>query len=157
MEPLTILVGATALGGVLLGSIITWLLMARKQQPPTIHMDLGSINADIRQLPAKILHAVQGSTANIKGAVAEHISYLKLASQYDRLVPLGSIVDFIGINFDSSRTKEDGRVDFIDIKTGKYSRLTQEQAKLKKLILGGRVAFLKVKITTDCEAPKNED
>ena len=156
MNPVIILVGVTALTGVLLGSIITWLLMVRKQRPPTIHLDLTSINDDIRQLPTKILHVVQGSTANIKGAVAEHISYLKLASKYDRLIPLGSIVDFIGINFDSARTKEDGRVDFIDIKTGKYSRLTQEQAKLKRLILGGRVAFLKVKVSTDCEAP-NED
>lgn len=153
MNPLIILVGATALTGVIVGSMITWLLTARKQKPPAVHLDLGSINAEVRQLPSKILHTVQGSTANIKGAVAEHISYLKLASQYDRLIPLGSIVDFIGINFDSTRTKEDGRVDFIDIKTGKYSRLTQEQAKLKRVILGGRVAFLKVKISTDCEAP----
>ena len=141
------------LGGIALGIVAAALYLRHKRTPPAIHLDLGSINADIRQLPTKILHAVQGSTANIKGAVAEHISYLTLASKYDRLVPLGSVVDFIGINFDSDNTEEDGRVDFIDIKTGKYSRLTREQAKLKRLILGGRVAFLKVKVSTDCEAP----
>lgn len=153
MEPVTLALIGTLLGGIGLGIITAALFFRRKEKPPTIHLDLGSINADIRQLPTKILHAVQGSTANIKGAVAEHISYLNLASKYDRLVPLGSVVDFIGINFDSDRTEEDGRIDFIDIKTGKYSRLTQEQAKLKRLVLGGRVAFLKVKVSTDCEAP----
>jgi len=150
-----ILIG-TALLGVTVGAIVTALVLKQKQKPPAIHLDLGSINSDIRQLPTKILQVVQGSTANIKGAVAEHISYLNLASKYDRLIPLGSTVDFIGINFDSSRAEEDGRVDFIDIKTGKYSRLTQEQAKLKRLILGGRVAFLKVKVSTDCEAPHED-
>ena len=100
-------------------------------------------------LPQKVLKTIQGNTATMKGELAEHISYLKLHSQYDRLIPLGSVVDFIGIKFDQNRSSEDGHIDFIDIKTGKHSRLSQEQIKTKRIAQDGRTRFLKVKITTD--------
>lgn len=109
------------------------------------------------ELPQKVLRTIQGNTATMKGELAEHISYLKLHSQYDRLVPLGSVVDFIGIRFDTDRQSEDGHIDFIDIKTGKHSRLNQEQVKTKRLVEGGRTRFLKVKITTDPGAKTNAD
>ncbi|NOQ49096.1 MAG: hypothetical protein GQ553_00305 [Nitrosomonadaceae bacterium] len=101
------------------------------------------------EIPGKVLRTIQGNTATMKGELAEHISYLKLHSVYDRLIPLGSVVDFIGIKFDKDRESEDGHIDFIDIKTGKHSRLSQEQMKTRRLVQGGRTNFLKVKITTD--------
>jgi len=105
------------------------------------------------ELPQRVLKSIQGNTATLKGDLAEHVAYLKLASDYDRLIPLGSVVDFVGIRFDSTRQAVDGVIDFIDIKTGKHSRLSQEQMKVKRLILGGRTAFLKVKISTDYKQP----
>ena len=93
----------------------------------------------------------------MKGELAEHIAYLKLHSHYDRLIALGSVVDFIGIKFDKDRNSEDGHIDFIDIKTGKHSRLSQEQMKTKRLVEGGRTNFMKVKITTDSGAKANAD
>ena len=105
------------------------------------------------ELPQKVLKSIQGNTATLKGDLAEHVAYLKLASDYDRLIPLGSVVDFVGIRFDSTRQAVDGIIDFIDIKTGKHSRLSQEQMKVKRLILGGRTAFLKIKINTDYKQP----
>lgn len=100
-------------------------------------------------LPVRVLRTIQGNTATMKGELAEHIAYLKLHSHYDRLIALGSVVDFIGIKFDKDRESEDGHIDFIDIKTGKHSRLSQEQMRTKRLVEGGRTNFLKVKITTD--------
>ena len=108
-------------------------------------------------MPQKVLRTIQGNTATMKGELAEHISYLKLHSVYDRLIPLGSVVDFIGIKFDKDRESEDGHIDFIDIKTGKHSRLSQEQMKTKRLVQGGRTNFLKVKVTTDPGVKVNAD
>lgn len=104
------------------------------------------------EMPNKVLRSIQGNTATMKGELAEHISYLKLHSQYDRLIPVGSVVDFIGIKFDKDRSSDDGHIDFIDIKTGKHSRLSQEQIRTKRIAQDGRTRFLKVKITTDSGA-----
>lgn len=109
------------------------------------------------EMPQKILRTIQGNTATMKGELAEHIAYLKLHSHYDRLIAVGSVIDFIGIKFDKDRQSEDGHVDFIDIKTGKHSRLSQEQVKTKRLVQGGRTNFLKVKVTTDPGVKSDED
>ena len=101
-------------------------------------------------MPKKVLHALKSSTSNIRGSVAEHISYLKLSADYDRLIPVGSVIDFIGIKFDSKKESFDGHIDFIDIKTGK-SRLTADQMRVKRLAEGGRTRFIKVKVNTDCK------
>jgi len=87
--------------------------------------------------------------------MAEHISFLKLSSDYDRLIPIGNVVDFIGIKFDSKKETFDGHIDFIDIKTGK-SRLTADQMKVKRLAEGGRTRFIKVKINTDSTIIEDE-
>ena len=145
-----------------LGSIIYMLFKGRRPiilpEPPSIHipdysMIMQGFNERLasleRELPTKILRTIQGNTATMKGELAEHISYLKLHSKYDRLIPLGSVVDFIGVKFDSDRSANDGHIDFIDIKTGKGSRLNQDQMKVRRIANDGRTRFLKVKITTD--------
>jgi predicted Holliday junction resolvase-like endonuclease len=120
--------------------------------------DLNNRMATIESdMPGKVLRTIQGNTATMKGELAEHIAYLKLHSHYDRLIALGSVVDFIGIKFDKDRESEDGHIDFIDIKTGRHSRLSQEQMKTKRLVQGGRTNFLKVKITTDPGVKPNAD
>ena len=101
------------------------------------------------ELPGRVLRTIQGNTATMKGELAEHISYLKLHSVYDRLIPLGSVVDFIGVVFDTDKESEDGHIDFIDIKTGKHSRLSQEQMRVRRIVQEGRTRFLKIKVTTD--------
>ena len=130
-------------------------------QIPDYTISLADLNARMSALetdmPQKVLRTIQGNTATMKGELAEHISYLKLHSVYDRLIPLGSVVDFIGIKFDKDRESEDGHIDFIDIKTGKHSRLSQEQMKTKRLVQGGRTNFLKVKVTTDPGVKVNAD
>lgn len=107
-------------------------------------------------MPKKVLQALKSSTSNIRGSVAEHISYLKLSADYDRLIPVGSVIDFIGIKFDSKKESFDGHIDFIDIKTGK-SRLTADQMRVKRLAEGGRTRFIKVKVNTDCQHSIGEE
>ena len=130
-------------------------------QIPDYTISLADLNARMSALetdmPQKVLRTIQGNTATMKGELAEHISYLKLHSVYDRLIPLGSVVDFIGIKFDKDRESEDGHIDFIDIKTGKHSRLSQEQMKTKRLVQGGRTNFLKVKVTTESGVKPDAD
>jgi predicted Holliday junction resolvase-like endonuclease len=122
-----------------------------RQQPRVViqpSSDYDSVKKDMALLPNKVLQALKSSTSNIRGSMAEHISFLKLSSDYDRLIPIGNVIDFIGIKFDSKSESFDGHIDFIDIKTGK-SRLTQDQMKVKRLAEGGRTRFVKVKINTD--------
>lgn len=125
----------------------------RKTKPTVLQpvVDTSSITKELASVPNKVLQALKSSTSNIRGAMAEHISFLKLSSDYDRLIPIGNVVDFIGIKFDSKKDSFDGHIDFIDIKTGK-SRLTQDQMKVKRLADGGRTRFVKIKINTDATA-----
>jgi predicted Holliday junction resolvase-like endonuclease len=84
----------------------------------------------------------------MKGAMAEHIAFLQLSSQYDRLIPIGDVVDFIGIKFDTKKDSFDGAIHFIEVKTG-GGRLTHDQIRVKRIANGGRTKFIKVKINTD--------
>lgn len=138
-----------AVGGYILGALGLLYGLSRKpqiivQQAP----EDSEVKKELAALPNKVLQALKSSTSNIRGAMAEHISFLKLSSDYDRLIPIGNVVDFIGIKFDTQKESIDGHIDFIDIKTGK-SRLTQDQMKVKRLADGGRTRFVKIKINTD--------
>ena len=71
----------------------------------------------IAEVPEKVLKSVTSSTNVKKGALGELVGYVEMKASYDRIIPLGNIVDFVGIKFDCP--EEEGHVDFIDIKTGK--------------------------------------
>lgn len=107
-----------------------------------------------QQLPNQILRCLQGNLNTLKGQTAELVAYLRLNAQYDRLLPFNSIADFIGIKFPSG--DEPGRLDFIDIKTGS-ARLSQEQARLKRIIENKQINFVKIRITTDIPTSPCED
>lgn len=101
----------------------------------------------ISEMPDKILKSITSSTNTKKGALGELIGYLELRASYDRIIPLGNIVDFIGIKF---KTKdEEGCVDFIDIKTGKSARLSKDQKELQFLIENKSINFLKIKVESE--------
>jgi predicted Holliday junction resolvase-like endonuclease len=151
---LALVLGIGGLIGLIVGTIGLVYGLTRKpqvivQQAP----ENEQLKKELAQLPNKLLQALKSSTSNIRGAMAEHISFLKLSSDYDRLIPIGNVVDFIGIKFDTKKESFDGHIDFIDIKTGK-SRLTQDQMKVKRLADGGRTRFVKIKINTDATVPQ---
>lgn len=109
-------------------------------------VDLSPLIHSINDLPTKILQSITSSSNTHKGALGELIGYINLRASYDRIVPLGNIVDFMAIKF--PKGDEPGHVDFIDIKTGDKSRLSKDQRELQKLIEEKRINFLKLKVET---------
>lgn len=119
------------------------------------HDRLTDMESRIDDLPNKVLASINGSISNQKGKLAELIAYVNLKAGYDKVIPLGNIVDFIGIRFPSD--KDAGTFDFIDIKNGKSARLSEDQKQLQKLIKTNNIQFLKVKIITDNVADLPKD
>lgn len=111
------------------------------------HDRLKEMEEHLDGLPNKVLESINGSISNHKGKLAELIAYVNLKAGYDKVIPLGNIVDFLGIRFPTDT--DPGTFDFIDIKNGKSARLSQDQKQLQKLIKDQRIQFLKIQITTD--------
>ena len=74
--------------------------------------------------------------------MAELLTYAELRYDYDRIIPLGWPIDFIGI-------KNNDRIDFIEVKSGTSALLTEEEKHIKNLIANGRVSFRMIKVTED--------
>lgn len=151
---LTILVIALAIG----------LYILQKKKMPhsfdtyTQTIDLRPLEKKItelqEQLPSKILQSITSSTNTYKGTLGELIGYIKLHATYDRMIPIGNIVDFICVVLPTAT--EPGRIDFVDIKTGKSARLNPDQKALQKLIEDKKINFIKLKVETTSSETKPE-
>ncbi len=125
--------------GVIIGIILILLLTKKEKvkaegRESVGGQDIISLLDEVRKLPVRVLHTLQGSISPRKGKVGELIFYTRLLSEYDRLIPLGQPIDFIGIK--NRRT-----IDLIEVKTG-GSGLTKEEAEIKRLVEEGRVRFV---------------
>jgi len=118
-------------------------VLPQPQMQP-INIDLNSVHEAINKVPNKVLNSITSSSNTHKGALGELIGYMNLRSSYNRIIPLGNIVDFICIKF--SDEEQPGSVDFIDIKTGDKSKLSKDQRELQKLIDEKRINFIKYKV-----------
>lgn len=98
----------------------------------------------IDEMPEDLIKSLTGNINTHKGKLGELIGYLSLKAEYDRIIPLGNIVDFICIKFPTDT--EEGYVDFIDIKTGDSARLNKDQRSLKLLLANKLINFKTVKI-----------
>lgn len=116
------------------------------QPPPQVNVNMRPMEDAINALPNKVLQSIQSSVNTRKGALGELIGYIELEATYDRIIPLGNIVDFMCIKFPSE--ENEGCVDFVDIKTGKSSRLSKEQRLLQQLIKDKKINFVKLKVNT---------
>ncbi len=101
----------------------------------------------IEELPTKILRTIQGSVNSTTGKLGELVKFIELQRMYDRLIPVGSIVDFIGVSFPTDQ--DPGTVSFIDVKTGKRAALSKDQRELKKLVEAGLISFNVVKVEVE--------
>lgn len=124
--------------------IIVAYLFGRLQARPRadIPQDLIDLYRGIQELPAKVLQVIQGSINPQKGRMAELLTYAELRYDYDRIIPLGWPIDFIGI-------KNEERIDFIEVKSGMSYLLTDEEKHIKNLITSGRVHFRLIKVTEE--------
>jgi len=111
------------------------------KKPADIPMDLIDLYKGLQDLPAKVLQTIQGSINPQKGKMAELLTYAELRYDYDRIIPLGWPIDFIGI-------KNNQQIDFIEVKSG-ASLLTDEEKHIKNLITQGRVNFRLIKVTEE--------
>lgn len=131
------------IGIVALLLIITYLLGRLHGRKTTdIPTDLIDLYKGVQELPNKVLQVLQGSINPQKGRMAELLTYAELRYDYDRIIPLGQPIDFIGI-------KNDERIDFIEVKSGQFHVLTEEEKHIKNLILHGRVNFRLIKVTEE--------
>ncbi len=106
------------------------------------NIDIISLYKGIQDLPLRVLQTIQGSINPQKGKMAELLTYAELRYDYDRIIPLGWPIDFIGI-------KNNDRIDFIEVKSGQLAHLTEEEKHIKNLIATGRVHFRLIKVTED--------
>ena len=106
----------------------------------TMHLIDKDITSKMKKLPKDTLKSIQGGISPRKGKVGEIMAYMKLMADYDRLIMISNVVDFIGISDES--------IDFIEIKSN-TSRLSKDQKTVKKLILDGKVRWIESKVTFD--------
>lgn len=126
---------------IILALVIAYLLgRVHSRKPQDIPQDIIDLYRKVDNLPLRILQTIQGSINPQKGKVAELLTYAELRYDYDRIIPLGHPIDFIGI-------KNNDRIDFIEVKSGESFVLTDEEKHIKKLVADGRVNFRLIKIT----------
>ncbi len=129
---------------ILVSAIIISYLIGRLHSRKTqdIPTDLIDLYKGVQSLPTQVLQVIHGSINPQKGRMAELLTYAELRYDYDRIIPLGMPIDFIGI-------KNGERIDFIEVKSGVSAILTEEEKHIKNLILAGRVNFRLIKVTEE--------
>lgn len=126
-----------------LSLLIAYLLgRLHSRTPKDIPADLIELYKGVQDLPAKVLQVIQGSINPQKGKMAELLTYAELRYDYDRIIPLGWPIDFVGI-------KNHDRIDFIEVKSGNHHLLTEEEKHIKYLITQGRVNFRLIKVSEE--------
>ena len=117
------------------------------QANSVINYNMRELEKIVSEVPEKVLKSITSSSNVKKGALGELIGYVELKANYDRIIPLGNIVDFIGIKFTGET--EQGYIDFIDVKTGKSARLSKDQKALQQLVTDKKINFVKVKVESE--------
>lgn len=102
------------------------------------------IKKSIEGIPQTVLASITGSSNTYKGKLGELIGYIQLKSNYDRIIPLGGIVDFVCIKF--PKDSNSGQVDFVDIKTGKNAKLSVDQKHFQSILKDQNISFKTIKI-----------
>ena len=144
--------------GVLL-VMFKWHNEIKNMPPPTIeippiHVDTTVDTTEIRRdlqkmkegIPEYVVRSLTGVASAQKGRLGELTGYLALRAEYDRIIPLGSIADFIAIKLPTDT--DPGYIHFVDVKTGKSARLTSDQRKFRELIEAKQLGFKTIKIDT---------
>lgn len=118
-----------------------------------LESDLGAVYSLLKQTPMNILNTIRGANNKLQGEFGEYAASLAIKSQYDKIINLGDICDFIGIQFPREGSR--GKIHFIEVKTGGAS-LSKEQILFKKLVTeaqtdptGPEILFVTYKIALE--------
>ena len=111
------------------------------------------IQDSLKDLPKDVLTSITRSQGTRSGKLNELLATLEL-TKYDRLIYLGSPIDFIGIDYARG-------IDFIEVKSGK-SRFSEDELKLKDLIECKMVNYVplsvqRINIAEEVEMGENEE
>ncbi len=129
--------------GLILGAILIAYLIGRlhtRKPQSEVPQDFIDLYRQVDNLPQRVLQTIQGSINPQKGKMAELLTYAELRYDYDRIIPLGQPIDFIGI-------KNNQRIDFIEVKSGSSHNLSEEEKHIQQLISRGMVHFRLIKIS----------
>ena len=142
----TLLVALVAVLMILLLAVIVLLLRPKKLEMPAIEdlekkLRYALASADsvkevqeiLEDMPRELMQSITGSLGKRTGKLNELMATFEL-TQYDRLFYLGDPIDFVGVKYDEG-------IDFIEVKTGRF-RLTEDEKKLRELIVEGRVNYV---------------
>lgn len=137
-------ISSTTILLLILALIIAYLLgrLHSRKGPSDIPQDFIDLYKRVDNLPLRVLQTIQGSINPQKGKMAELLTYAELRYDYDRIIPLGWPIDFIGI-------KNNERIDFIEVKSGNSSVLTDEEKHIKNLIAQGSIHFRLIRVNED--------
>ncbi len=128
---------------IVLGFLIAYLIgRLHGKSNGNIPTDLIDLYKGLQELPNRVLQTIQGSINPQKGKMAELLTYAELRYDYDRIIPLGWPIDFIGI-------KNNSQIDFIEVKSGENYILTMEEKHIKRLVSEGKVNFRLIKVTEE--------
>jgi predicted Holliday junction resolvase-like endonuclease len=84
-----------------------------------------ALHTMLEDLPRDVLASITRSQSARSGKLNELLATLELA-KYDRLIYLGSPIDFIGIDYSRG-------IDFIEVKSGR-AQFSEDEIKLKDLV-----------------------
>lgn len=93
---------------------------------------ISSLTQKVDQIPGKTLGTIQNSVNNTTGKLGELVTFIKLQASYDRFIPVGDLIDFVGIKLPSG--DDPGHCHFIEVKTGDRAQLSVEQKKFRDMI-----------------------
>lgn len=131
--------------------MLIWAPTRKKPEPPKlevhptpVNINLEALERRITDLPNKVLQSIQGSANVHKGVLGELIGYIELRAAYDRIIPIGNIVDFICIKFPTK--EQEGSLDFVEVKAG-GARLDKDQRRLQELIKEKKISFVTLRVT----------
>ncbi|MCJ7522424.1 MAG: hypothetical protein MUP21_09450 [Dehalococcoidia bacterium] len=142
----TLLIALVSVLLILLMVVILLLLRPRKVDLPDIEDlekklrfalaspdSVKEVREILEDMPRDLMLSITRSLGKRTGKLNELMATFEL-TKYDRLFYLGDPIDFVGIKYGES-------IDFIEVKTGRV-RLTDDEKKLRELILDGRVNYV---------------
>jgi predicted Holliday junction resolvase-like endonuclease len=151
---------------ILLAIIIILLFRQRKtEKPDTEELEaklkyalassdsVKEIREMLEELPKDVLTSITRSQGTRSGKLNELLATLEL-TKYDRLIYLGTPIDFIGIDFERG-------IDFIEVKSGR-ERFSDDEIKLKDLVECKMVNYVplsvkRINIAEEVEGEEGED
>jgi len=142
----------------LYGQKLAAILNATNDKVAVMSQTLDKTSSTLEDVPSKVFNMIKGSNHTLRGELGEFIQYTRLKADYDTIIPLGDVVDYLCIKFPRPESGVDGSIDFVEVKTNK-ARLTMSQKAVRSLVADKKVGWKNVKIQMsgqECQQDEND-